>query len=201
MTGSVRIDVAPPEWLIVPENAAEHPTWAADALTLFELVADVDGAAEGDMRVFDDGRVLDPADAVGRLLAFEGAMRADVAGGGTDGMLVAGLTVPFRWPQPVVVTVREQGDGDLVDVLGAHDGQPAQEPSIDALPEHLGDGVVVTRFDLDDEGAVWASVAAARRQDGVDTVALWRTTDLELIPAFAGDVVELVGAVRVTTDA
>jgi hypothetical protein len=55
----------------------------------------------------------------------------------------------------------------------------------------------VTRFDLGDDGAVWATVSCARRGDGIDTLVTWRTVELDLVPLFSRDLERLIGRVRV----
>ncbi len=192
-----RIDVEPPQWLVVPDVAEATPAWRAEALRLFAAIVQVDRDAEGEQRLFADGSEVDPVTALDTLLEF----RAALDGGDR---LVAGLGVPNRWPLPVVVSVglAEDGDEGLLELAGAEGGLPVERPAVDELPEHIGgEGPVVTRYDLDDDGAVWATVCAVRREaldDGtrVDTRVLWRTRDLEVVPVFGTEVVDLLAAVR-----
>lgn len=186
------IDVDAPEWLVVPGADELTPAWRADVLALFDAVADIDREAQGPDRLFADGPSVDPEHAVDTLLEF----RASLDG---DERLVAALTVPNRWPLPVIVSVglADESGPDLLELAGATGGAPSDPPAVDELPEDVGgEGPVVTRFDVDDEGVIWATVCAVRRQDGVDTRVLWRTRELDVVPVFAPEVVALVGRVR-----
>lgn len=198
------IDVESPQWLVIPDVADVTPEWRAEVLRLFAAIVHVDREAEGEQRIFDDGREVDPQTALDTLLEF----RASLDGGDR---LVAGLGVPNRWPLPVVVSVGI-ADGDdahgahgtraLLELAGADGGLPVEQPAVDELPEHVGgEGPVVTRYDLDDDGAIWATVCAVRREGGgdgpaVDTRVLWRTRDLDVVPVFGPEVVDLLAAIR-----
>lgn len=194
---SSRIDVDAPEWLVVPDAADRTPGWREDVLHLFSVIARVDREAEGEQRVFDDGREVDPATALDTLLEFRAALD------GND-RLVANLGVPNRWPLPVVVSVGlvDGDDRDLLEIAGATGGLPVEQPAVDELPDHVGgEGPVITRYDLDDDGVLWATVCAVRREtlptgQDVDTRVLWRTRDLDVVPVFGGELVGLIGAVR-----
>jgi hypothetical protein len=201
-----RIDVELPEWLVVPEPAAAAGDWRAEVLQLFDTIAQVDRDAEGEQRLFADGSEVDPRAAIANLLEFREAL-------GDDGRLVAGLLVPHRWPLPVVVSVGvADPDGpDLLELAGAEGGKPVERPAIEELPEHVGgEGPIVTRYDLDDEGVIWASVCAVRRERltssgggpdvAIDTRVLWRTNDLEIVPVFGPSLIELLAAVRNAVD-
>lgn len=195
------IDVESPQWLVVPDVADVTPEWRAEVLRLFEAIVHVDREAEGEQRIFDDGREVDPQTALDTLLEF----RAALDGGDR---LVAGLGVPNRWPLPVVVSVGvaetedPQDTRGLLQLAGAEGGLPVEQPAVDELPEHVGgEGPVVTRYDLDDDGAIWATVCAVRREGGgdapaVDTRVLWRTRDLDVVPVFGPAVVDLLAAIR-----
>jgi hypothetical protein len=202
------LDVASPEWLVVPGPEDVTAAWRAEVDALFTVIAEVDRGEHGS--VSDDGdthvlfapRPVDTASMVDDLIDAA----ADL---GPGQWLVAGLGVPNRWPLPVVVSVTVAGSGtpdqdvpgqssaDLLALAGATAGLPTEPPEVDELPEHLGgEGPVVTRYDIDDAGAIWASVAAVRRQDGIDTHVLWRTRDLEVVPVFTPSVVALIGHVE-----
>jgi hypothetical protein len=197
-----QIGVAVPEWLVVPEPAEAPVDWRAEVLRLFDAIAEVDRNADGAHRLFADGAEVDARAALANLLEFRAAL-------GSEQRLVAGLLVPNRWPLPVVVSVGvSDPDGpDLLELAGATGGLPVDRPAVDELPEHVGgEGPIVTRYDLDDDGVVWASVCAVRRErlvsgDGgpdvdVDTRVLWRTSDLEVVPVFGPSLIELLAAVR-----
>jgi hypothetical protein len=117
---------------------------------------------------------------------------------GNGSRLVAGFAVPGAWPLPVIVDAGLTGDDapDLLELGRARGGSPLEAPLIDDLPDDVGPGVVVTRFDLDHEGRVWATVTAAARRDGLDVTTTWRSTDLGLIAQQTPAVVELAGRVR-----
>jgi hypothetical protein len=201
-----RIDVELPEWLVVPEPAAAAVDWRDEVLRLFDTIAQVDRDAEGEQRLFADGSEVDPRTAVANLLEFREAL-------GDDGRLVAGLHVPNRWPLPVVVSVgvADPEGPDLLELAGAGGGKPVERPAVDELPEHVGgEGPIVTRYDLDDEGVIWASVCAVRRERlatgeggpdvAIDTRVLWRTNDLDLVPVFGPSLIELLAAVQNAVD-
>lgn len=199
-----RIDVDLPEWLVVPAPEDVTPEWRAQVETLFTVIAEVDRgehdgeqpdtadeSADDEPTVFAAARHVDTAATIEDLLAFAAALEPGER-------LVAGLGVPNRWPLPVVVSVGvvAQDTPDLLTLAGATGGLPTDPPDVDELPEHLGgEGPLVIRHDVDDEGAIWASVCAVRRQDGVDTRVLWRTRELEVVPVFTPAVVALVGSV------
>ncbi|KTR53777.1 hypothetical protein [Curtobacterium oceanosedimentum] len=185
VTSSITTDAS---WLLVPHPDEVDTAWRAETLELFDAVVRLDDERPEHRT---DER-LDTVAALDTLLAFR-------AGLGPGQWLVASLAVPGNWPLPVVVTVglAEGGTTELLELAGATGGLPIEPPSVDELPDHVGgEGPVVTRYDLDDDGAIWASVTAVRRADGVDTHVLWRTTDLGLVPVFAPLVVDLLATVE-----
>ncbi|MEG8037683.1 hypothetical protein QP157_20900 [Sphingomonas sp. LR61] len=50
-------------------------------------------------------------------------------------------------------------------LAGADGGLPVEQPAVDELPSTSGARPVVTQYDLDDDGAIWATVCgpAGRR--------------------------------------
>lgn len=215
------IDVEIPQWLVVPDTDGATPEWRAGVLQLFEAIVQVDRDAEGEQRVFADGREVDPVAALDTLLEFRAAL--------DDGeRLVASLGIPNRWPLPVIVSVGvSDPDGPgLLELAGAEGGLPVERPAVDELPEGVGgEGPIVTRYDLDDDGVIWASICAVRREtvhaggaatpdgataapagagaDGatasagvdIDTRVLWRTRDLDVVPVFGDELVRLLAAI------
>jgi hypothetical protein len=186
------LDIEPPEWMTVPHAPADVAGWRADAAAVFALLAEVEQQlVDADELAAPDG-TLDIDDAIDTLLEFSAALPDEL-------VLVAGLGVPGRWPLPVIVSVTATGENpdDLLEAAGARGGLPVDLPTVDYLPDDLGDGIRVTRFDLDDDGAIWATVACARRSDGTDTVLTWRTSQLELVPLFSPLIEELLAHVRI----
>jgi hypothetical protein len=179
-----------PDWLEVPTTPVRPETWRRDVTLVLELLEDVD-AQLAEVAVPVEAPFQVEA-AIDSLLEFSDSLPEDQH-------LVAGLTVPGRWPLPVVVTVSATGDDpqDLLWAAGAKGGEAIEQPTVEYLPDHLGDGIRVTRFDLGDDGALWATVSCARRGDGVDTVLTWRTTELDVVPLFSLDLERLIGCVRI----
>jgi hypothetical protein len=187
------IDVDLPEWLLVPPTVTDE--WRTAVCDVFDTITRVERALPEEGRMFEDGMVIDARAAVEQLVRMAG----DLDG---DDRLVASLVVPNRWPLPVIVSVgAADPEADLLDLAGATGGLPIDAPTVDELPPEVGgEGPVVTRFDLADDGAIMATVCCLRRADGVDTRVLWRTSDLAVVPILLPSLVELVGAVRNTTD-
>ena len=186
MTGPVLVvDVDPPAWLIVPPADTASGPWREAAAALFAFSAEVDRT--GDVAPPE----LDVEAALDGLLAMAATL-------GEGSRLVAGFSVPGAWPLPVIVDAGLTGDDapDLLELGRARGGSPLEAPLIDDLPDDVGPGVVVTRFDLDLEGRVWATVTAAARRDGIDVTTTWRSTDLTLVALQTPHVVELAGRVR-----
>jgi hypothetical protein len=194
------IDVQAPQWIVVPAPHEATAEWRAEVVRLFAAVAEIDrAAAEGDpdAQPFASDGEVDPDAALDTLLEFRAAL-------GEEQRLVAGLGIPNRWPLPVVVTVAVADDDgpDLLRLAGAEGGLPVDRPAVDELPEHVrGEGPIVTRYDIDDDGAIWGSICAVRREelDGgarIDTQLLWRTRDLDVVPVFGAELVDLMASVR-----
>jgi hypothetical protein len=182
---TVVVDVDPPAWLIVPPADMASGPWREAAAALFAFSAEVDRTGGVTPPVVDVEIALDG------LLAMAATL-------GDGSRLAAGFSVPGAWPLPVVVDAGLTGDDapDLLELGRARGGSPLEAPLIDELPDDVGPGVVVTRFDLDLEGRVWVTVTAAARRDGLDVTTTWRSTDLGLVPLQTPAVVELAGRVR-----
>jgi hypothetical protein len=209
--------VDPPEgWLLVPTTATLPP----DLLAAWEL--EVAGLVRSSL--FDDGPEPggqsdageDPdavLDAVRDRVAVESVanLRA-FADGVIDGgaLVVATFRVPDSAPVPVLATVGiepldDPGD-DLMTALGATGGHPVAPPKIEHVDLPDGDGMRVTRLDLDPEnGGAWVSVCLGRRTEHadavVDTVLQWRSQDLLHGPAMTELLDELLPAVRILRSA
>ena len=190
------LDISLPQWLEVPSGdggdvSVDIDQWRADVAAVFTLLEEVDSQLGDDAP--QNGVALDIPRAIDGLLEFSASL--------PDGHhIVAGLAVPGRWPLPVVVAVTATDESyDLLTATGARGGSPIEAPTVDYLPEELGDGMRVTRLDVDDDGAVWATVGCARRAAGLDTVLTWRTTELDLVNSFSPYLESLVGSVRVGT--
>jgi len=184
-----------PDWLAIPARPFDEAAWRDAITVILSTIAEIDAGLAGAEGAPTPGTPLDLPAALDNLVDFAASLP-------DDRRLVAGLGVAGRWPLPVIVRVWAStgNDDDLLDAAGARGGLPIEQPTVEYLPEELGDGIRVTRFDLDDDGAVWASVSCARRADGVDTVLLWRTTELDLIPLFSGQLEALLENVLVNTD-
>jgi hypothetical protein len=196
-------------WVVVPSSTSEAPevisSWKS------EVVEAVLGSVEPATPEASGGAVvLSGADkallrqnvglAVAGLLTFAD----DVA---PDGRVVALVGLQDRGPVPVVVSVvmgePDAPDDTLMEVLGATGGNPVNPPNIEYFELPDGDGIRVTRLDLDQAtGGVWLSVAVGRRTEHpdavVDTVLLWRTQDIIVAEAVAEALDELLPAVRIT---
>lgn len=124
-----------------------------------------------------------------------------------SGTRVVALTgIRGRGPVPVLanVSISEPGtsDDELMEVLGATGGNPVNPPSVEYLELPDGDGIRVTRLDLDTaNGQAWLTVGLARRTEHpdavADTVVVWRTRDLTIAEPMLDELDELLSAVRV----
>ncbi|MFI2487063.1 hypothetical protein ACH47X_09150 [Promicromonospora kroppenstedtii] len=140
------------------------------------------------------------AESVTNLVAFADQVAPDAR-------VAALVGLQDRGPVPVLVSVAlsEPGaeDDTLMQVLGATGGNPVNPPNIEYLDLPDGDGVRVTRMELDPDNAeVWLSVGLGRRTEHadavVDTVLLWRTQDIIIAEAVGAALDELLPAVRIT---
>lgn len=205
--------VDPPEgWLVVPSTVTEPAEMVAEwerevtvlVRDLFEEQAGEPGqpgeAAEpnGAERVLLDQLATD---SVANLRAFADGMAPD------GHRVAAALGVMDNGPVPVLVAVgvsdpAEPDDG-LMAALGATGGEPAMSPNIEHLDLPDGDGVRVTRLDVDGlTGGAWISISVGRRVEHadavVDTVLVWRSMDLFVAAAMGELLDELLPAVHVT---
>jgi hypothetical protein len=199
--------VDPPEgWVLVPTSGTLPP----------ELLATWEREVAGLVRAsFDDGPEADE-DPDGILYALRDRVAAQsatslraFADGVIDAgaLVVAAFGVLHQTPVPVLVTVGveppdDSGD-DLMTALGATGGYPVAPPRTEHLDLPDGDGMRVTRLDLDAEtGGAWVSVALGRRTEHpdavVDTVLQWRSQDLLNAPAMIELLDELLPAVLIT---
>lgn len=140
------------------------------------------------------------AESVTNLVAFADQVAPDAR-------VAALVGLQDRGPVPVLVSVAlsEPGaeDDTLMQVLGATGGNPVNPPNIEYLDLPDGDGIRVTRMELDSDNAeVWLSVGLGRRTEHadavVDTVLLWRTQDIIIAEAVGAALDELLPAVRIT---
>ena len=189
--GSWSIDVDLPDWLAVPSGGDDRREWAAEVRQLFATFAAIDEQVALQLEYTEPLGLLDIDDAILTLLEFSASLPENQR-------LVAGLGVPGWWPLPVTVAVTEAdaSSPDLLEAAGARRGQPIQAPEVESLPEELGNGIRVTRLDLDDNAAIWATVTCAVRRGNRDVVVTWRTATLELIPQFAPELESLLGRIR-----
>ncbi|MFD6142902.1 hypothetical protein [Promicromonospora sp. NPDC060271] len=208
--------VDPPEgWLLVPTTATLPAdllaAWERDVAglvrsSLFDGPESEDGSGSGE----DPDGVLDAvrdrvaAESVANLRAF--------ADGVVDGgaLVVATFRVPGSAPVPVLATVGVEPLGDpgddLMTALGASGGTPVAPPKIEHVDLPDGDGMRVTRLDLDPvSGGAWVSVCLGRRTEHadavVDTVLQWRSQDLLQGPAMTELLDELLPAVSILRSA
>ena len=181
-----------PDWLLLPVDTNDRAQWRLDAGRALAAIADIDEELRSDPDCLRPGAPLDIDDAIASLLDFAAALPQGQR-------LVAGLTIPGRWPLPVIVDVRPTGDDpqDLLAAAGARGGFESTQVIGRDLREETGTGIRVTRFDLDDDGALRSTVRCARRQDGSDTVLTWSTVDLELVTPFIPHLDRLLGLVRI----
>ncbi|MFE7506888.1 hypothetical protein [Promicromonospora sp. NPDC057488] len=121
--------------------------------------------------------------------------------------VVAAFGLSDRGPVPVVVSVGmsdpDTPDDALLEALGAKGGgAPLNPPSVEYLDLPDGDGVRVSRLDFANDGGAWLSVGLGRRTEYpdavVDTVVLWRTQDLFVVPLMMEVLDTLLPAITIT---
>lgn len=215
--------VAPPEgWLLVPTTATLPPdllaAWELEVAGLVRSTLFDDGTgAESDKYPADRGPADEDPDGVldavrDRVAAESVANLRAFADGVVEGgaLVVATFRVPDSAPVPVLATVGieplgDPGD-DLMTALGATGGNPVAPPKIEHVDLPDGDGMRVTRLDLDPvNGGAWVSVCLGRRTEHadavVDTVLQWRSQDLLQGPAMTELLDELLPAVSILRSA
>lgn len=175
------LDVDLPDWLPVPSSPQDAEDWRSGAETVFGIL-------------WPSGDSADPQHAsLDSLLEFAAAV-APIS------QLVACLALPGFGPLPVTVRLArvEAGSGELLDVIAATLGQSnaISPPIVEDLDGDLAGGIRLTRFDLDDDGGLWATVVCARRAHDVDVVTAWRTIHLELVELFSPSLEKLLGCIR-----
>ncbi|MFD7306637.1 hypothetical protein [Promicromonospora sp. NPDC059942] len=194
----------PAGWLVVPSTVTEPAetvgAWQGEAVELL-LTSFLPEEADGGTAQPEHVELVRGSltQTVASLVAF-----ADEAA--TEGArAIAGLGLLDRGPVPVLVTVGmmdpDESDDALMTVLGATGGNPVNPPSIEypELPD--GDGIQVTRVDIDEAGGAWVTVAVGRRTEHpeavVDTALIWRSQDLVLVPTILETLVGLLPAVQI----
>lgn len=197
----------PEGWALVPTADAVPPelleTWEREITEVVRVSFD-DGPVET-----TDAETLEALDALRERVAVESVagLRAFAEGVLDAGALVvATFRVPDSAPVPVLVTVAIEPPGDpgddLMTALGATGGHPVAPPKVEHVDLPDGDGMRVTRLDLDPvSGGAWVSVCLGRRTEHadavVDTVLQWRSQDLLHGPAMTELLDELLPAVSI----
>ncbi|WP_369374198.1 hypothetical protein AB1046_08290 [Promicromonospora sp. Populi] len=202
----------PAGWLVVPSTATEPAesvnAWQGEVVELLLesfLPGAADESATGPETEPDAGQVGAVRSSLTQTVKSLVRFADEAATEGARAM--AGFDLLDRGPVPVLVTVGmsdpTESDDVFMTVLGATGGNPVSPPSIEypELPD--GDGIQVTRIDIDETtGGAWVTVAAGRRTElpdmVVDTALVWRSQDLVLVPTILEAIVGLLSAVKVT---
>lgn len=146
-----------------------------------------------------------PATSTGDPDALEGAVDACLATAARarqESVLMA-RGLPARGAVLASVGVAEALRDDpeyLLGVAGSLEDDVMGRPVVEALPADLRDGVSVLRYDTLPDATVMASLVLARRAWGHDVVVTLRTTELQVVPFCGQPLLELLAAVRPTTD-
>ncbi|MCP2281655.1 hypothetical protein APR04_000544 [Promicromonospora umidemergens] len=197
----------PEGWVLVPTADAVPPelleVWEREITEVVRVSFD-----EGPVQT-TDAETIEALDALRERMAVESVanLRAFAEGVVDAGALVAAtFRVPDSAPVPVLVTVGVEPLGDpgdhLMTALGATGGNPVAPPKIEHVDLPDGDGMRVTRLDLDPEtGGAWVSVCLGRRTEHadavVDTVLQWRSQDVLQGPAMTELLDELLPVVSI----
>jgi hypothetical protein len=201
--------IEPPEgWLVVPSTATEPAdavrAWESEAVEALLESFLPDTAGEPDGSEPDADQVAMVRRSLTQTVESLVTLADEAATEGARAM--AGVGLLDRGPVPVLVTVGmgdpDESDDVFLTVLGAKGGSPVSPPSIEypELPD--GDGIKVTRVDIDEAtGGAWVTVAAGRRTEFpdavVDTALVWRSQDLVLVPTVLDAIVDLLPAVKI----
>ncbi len=201
-------------WLMVPSTVTEPPgvvdAWEREVVELVLASFEPETPEDPDQAAVLSGLLSEE---------YRAELRQTVAGAVANLRELADAAAPSgarvvavsgvldRGPVPVVVSVGtsdpDDPDGVLMAALGATGGSPVSPPNIEYLDLPDGDGMRVTRLDMDEEtGGVWTSVALGRRTElpgaVVDTVLLWRTQDIYIAHPMRQALDDLLPAVRIT---
>lgn len=199
----------PAGWLVIPSTVTEAAqnvaAWELEATALVRESVEPQPDTSGEAVEPDDAdrAELDQlaTDSVANLRAFADGMAPD------GHRVVAVLGVMEHGPVPVLVAVNvsspAEPDEGLMAALGATGGDPAMQPNVELLDLPDGDGVRVTRLDIDElTGAAWLSISVGRRTEYhdavVDTVLVWRTMDIFLAAAMVDLLDSLLPTVQIT---
>lgn len=197
-------------WLVVPSTATEAPeavsAWEAETVELvFGLIEAMElEGAEGEDPALSDERRAELRQAITESVADLRGYADGVPPEG--GRVAAAVGVLDRSPVPVLVVVArsdpDHPDDELMTTLGATGGTPVAPPKIDYLDLPDGDGIRVTRTDIDRAtGGAWVSISVGRRTEHpdavVDTLLLCRTPDIAAVPAIVEALDVLLPAVRI----
>lgn len=195
-------------WTAVPgshESADVVSTWRDEVVTavLASVEPTMDQMIDLGVPVSDADRALmhqNVAASVANLVSFADQVAPDAR-------VAALVGLQDRGPVPVLVSVAlsepDAPDETLMNVLGATGGNPVNPPDVEYLDLPDGDGIRVTRMEIDPNGGeVWLSVGLGRRTEHadavVDTVLLWRTQDIIIAEAVGAALDDLLPAVRIT---
>ncbi|MGW2090575.1 hypothetical protein [Promicromonospora sukumoe] len=205
--GALDWTIDPPEgWSVVPAAATEAPdvieAWEKEVTEWLSASFEQDAPDDADAADALRDQVLET---VTTSIAHLRGLADEAAGEGER--VVAAFGVADRTPVPVLLSVGMSDpaapDEDLLDALGAKGGgAPIAPPSVDYLDLPEGDGVRVSRVDIDQYGGAWMSVGLGRRIEYpdavVDTVLFWRSQDLFMTPIMIERLDELLPTITIT---
>lgn len=202
--------IEPPDgWLTVPSTATEPAEvverWQDEVVELLmgSFGTQTSEGSDGSASELSPDQAEVMRAALTRTVASLVTFADEAATEGARAM--AGIGLLDRGPVPVLVTVgmSDPADSDdvFMSVLGATGGNPVNPPSIEYPDLPDGDGIRVTRVDIDEAGGAWVTVSAGRRTEFsdvvVDTALVWRSQDLVLVPTIHEALVGLLSAVKI----